>query len=588
MRDPIPRHPRTEVIPAHLVRYLSVQDYSLYTPIDQACWRFICRAAAPFFEQHAHELYLEGLKLTGISQESIPRIAEMDRKLGAFEWRAVPVVGFIPPAAFLELQSYGLLPIACDMRKLEHIGYTPAPDIVHEAAGHAPIIADPEYSSYLRSYGEVARKAIFSRENLEVYSAIRVLSDTKEDPRSTPPQLAEAEAGLERALAGVRYASEVDWVSRLGWWTAEYGLVDDRGTTKIYGAGLLSSISESYRCLGDGVRKLPLSIACIHQDFDITEPQPQLYVARDFAQLREVLEELASRMSFRIGGVHGLETAVRGGTVCSVELDSGLQISGIVSDFAATDGGGISFLRFTGPSQLAFQDLQLPGHGADYHAHGYSTPLGPLDRPGVTCDQLSADDLAVLGFSGDGHGTLEFRSGITLTGRLTGVVRRGGRNLVLSFVDCTVSRGDEILFDPNWGSFDLACGEIVTSVFGGAADRHAYQVATDDTDYLPGSHKTNLTPDNGALCELYARVRQIREREAAPVSAAELEAIAARLGRDHPDDWLLRWELLELDRRHGLGALWADTMATDLARIAGDTPALAENIGRGLALLDHA
>ena len=116
----------------------------------------------------------------------------MDEKLRRFGWRAVAVSGFIPPAAFMEFQSLGVLPIACDMRKLENLAYTPAPDIVHEAAGHAPIIADPEYAAYLREYGEVSRKAIFTDQDMAVYEAIRNLSGVKEDPASTPEQLAAA------------------------------------------------------------------------------------------------------------------------------------------------------------------------------------------------------------------------------------------------------------------------------------------------------------------------------------------------------------------------------------------------------------
>src|SRR5690606_28585754 len=114
---------------------------------------------------------------TGISDDQIPRIDEMDRKLSEFDWGAVPVSGFIPPAAFMEFQSLGILPIASDMRSLDHIGYTPAPDIVHEAAGHAPILINPEFASYLKRYAEVARNAIVSRADMRQYAAIRALSD---------------------------------------------------------------------------------------------------------------------------------------------------------------------------------------------------------------------------------------------------------------------------------------------------------------------------------------------------------------------------------------------------------------------------
>ena len=62
--------------------------------------------------------------------------------------------GFLPPTIFMQFQSYGILPIASDMRDVSHMTYTPAPDIVHEAAGHSPIIVDQSYSDYLNQYGK--------------------------------------------------------------------------------------------------------------------------------------------------------------------------------------------------------------------------------------------------------------------------------------------------------------------------------------------------------------------------------------------------------------------------------------------------
>jgi len=180
-------------IPEHLKPFIAHQDASLYTPIDHASWRYILRISRRFFSEHAHAKYLRGLEETGISHERIPLVSEMDEKLKRFGWRAVPVSGFIPPSVFMEFQSLGILPIACEMRTLEHLAYTPAPDIVHEAAGHAPIIADPEYSQYLRNYGEVSRKAIFSSQDIKLFEAIRDLSDIKEDPRSTSDDVARAQ-----------------------------------------------------------------------------------------------------------------------------------------------------------------------------------------------------------------------------------------------------------------------------------------------------------------------------------------------------------------------------------------------------------
>jgi len=164
----------SETLPSHLQRYVVDQDYSRYTPVDQAVWRLIMRRLTSFLKDHAHPCYMDGLAKTGISVEEIPSIDHMSEQLERFGWRALPVSGFIPPAAFMEMQALSILPIASDLRTLEHLEYTPAPDIVHEAAGHAPILVDPEFANYLKSYAQVARRAIISREDLDQYEAIRV------------------------------------------------------------------------------------------------------------------------------------------------------------------------------------------------------------------------------------------------------------------------------------------------------------------------------------------------------------------------------------------------------------------------------
>jgi phenylalanine-4-hydroxylase len=270
-------------IPVHLKQFLVKQDYSLYTAIDQAAWRYIMRVSEAFFKDHAHPIYVDGLKRAGISTEKIPRISEMDEKLKKFGWRAVSVTGFIPPEIFMEMLSLQILPIACDMRNLGHIEYTPAPDIVHEAAGHAPILADPSYSSFLKRFGEIARRVIFAKEDTEVYEAVRELSEIKEDPGATEEDITDAQKKLDSAYAKVSYVSEARALTRLGWWTTEYGLFKKDDKFLIYGAGLLSSAGESYNCLSEKVKKIPLDIRCTEMDYDITKPQLQLFYTDDFS-----------------------------------------------------------------------------------------------------------------------------------------------------------------------------------------------------------------------------------------------------------------------------------------------------------------
>ena len=152
----------TKKLPKHLHKFVVKQPYNEYTAQNQAVWRYVMRMNVDYLSKVAHESYVDGLKKTGISVDNIPKMEGMNRILKEIGWAAVSVDGFIPPNAFMEFQAYNVLVIASDMRTIDHIEYTPAPDIIHEAAGHAPIIANPEYAEYLRRFGEIGAKAISS------------------------------------------------------------------------------------------------------------------------------------------------------------------------------------------------------------------------------------------------------------------------------------------------------------------------------------------------------------------------------------------------------------------------------------------
>lgn len=587
--------PQLNNIPPHLAEYISGQNYDLYSAIDQATWRFIMRISRDFFKDHAHPKYVSGLEQTGITIERIPRISEMDEKLKKLGWRAVTVTGFIPPAIFLEFQSLSILPIACDMRNLEHLDYTPSPDIVHEAAGHAPIIADPKYASYLHKFGEIARKAIFAKEDLEVYEAIKFLSDIKEDPKTTEAEVEAAYKRLDEAYSRVQYVSEATQLSRLGWWSTEYGLVrakkvnaksgEDPYEYKIYGAGLLSSVGESYNAIMGEVKKVPLTIECANVNFDITKPQPQLFYVDDFKELEVVIEQLAHTMAFKLGGAKALEVARRAQTVTTTELETGLQISGVLTKVRTANDNkdSIIYLQYSGPVQLSYEDQELPGHSAKYHEHGFGTPLGRIRGLGKTAGELTQGELNSLA------GRLEFESGVVVEGELVSSLRKNGKNVVLTFKNCRVSLSNETLFDPSWGTFDMACGEEVVSVYGGAADRVAYLKAVNQFSAQVKGQTSNLTERNRDLDKLYLIVREIRERGVQTADLPRLIEISEAINQNYMKDWLLRFEIYELL----LDKVWdADTRATrlrsqiqeELDLLARESKVVGTLIARGLRL----
>jgi phenylalanine-4-hydroxylase len=530
-------------LPRHLRRYVVDQDYSRYTPIDQAAWRHIMRQLKSFLSDHAHPCYVEGLRKTGIEVDRIPSISHMSQRLEEFGWRAVPVSGFIPPAAFMELQSLGVLPIASDMRTLEHILYTPAPDIVHEAAGHAPILVDPAFAAYLRSYATVARKAIISREDMDQYEAIRVLSDLKEDASSSTLQIQRAEETLNQVNRSIQDLSEAALLGRMNWWTAEYGLIGDLKSPRIFGAGLLSSVGESRSCLDPKVRKIPLSIGCINYSYDITEKQPQLFVVEAFEQLEAVLQELADRMAFRLGGLISAQKALRSRTVNTLELESGLQISGILGGLRLR-GDEIAYLSFSGPTLLAKDHKVLPGQGIEQHKQGFGTPVGrvKLENSWRDLASVTKSDCSRLGWN-EGRGIqLDYETGCLVSGQIKSLTFINEKLAILTLAGATASHDNEWLFKPEWGDFDIACGAKVVSVYGGPADREAFGETEDfSRKLIPRRIYSDETLQRHGLYEMVRTARESKNCDESNLTKLHQEILLKI-----PRDWLIQCELLEL------------------------------------------
>jgi phenylalanine-4-hydroxylase len=566
----IPMHnPAVASLPKHLLQFAVDQRYDEYTPVDHAVWRFIMRQNIFFLKEYAHKVYFQGLLDTGISFDRIPRISEMNDILGKIGWGAVAVDGFIPPAAFMEFQAYKVLVIACDMRQIHHIEYTPAPDIVHEAAGHAPIIVDREYSNYLQRFGEVGAKAMQTRKDFELYEAIRHLSILKELPNSDPQEVETATREVEHRFQNLGEPSEMALLSRLHWWTVEYGLIGTLERPKIYGAGLLSSIGESVSCLEPEVKKIWYSIDAASQAFDITTKQPQLFVCRDFQHLSDVLEEFASKMAYRVGGLEGLNKAVECARAATAEYDSGLQVTGIFTEVLTDNERRPIYFRTTGPTALAFKDKQIEGQGKDRHPEGFGAPIGRWRNPGMNLQEGA-------------EARIEFESGVIVTGRVKQLLSRNHQLLLVTFAGCTVKLGDQILFEPAWGEYDMAVGERITSVFNGAADKDAYLevalVPKERTIKIPSDAKRRK------LENLYQQVRDIRTRK---TGYERLGEIWETQQAEHPQDWLLSMEIFEiLDETEQQSAL-KERVKTFLEEKKASTKDLATLISWGFRLVDY-
>ncbi|WP_341200209.1 aromatic amino acid hydroxylase [Croceibacter atlanticus] len=544
MNETIQTNPLIDRLPPHLKQFIKPQNYDDYTAINQAVWRYVMRKNVEYLGKVAHESYLSGLKKTGISINEIPSMYGMNRILKDIGWAAVAVDGFIPPNAFMEFQAYKVLVIASDIRQLENIEYTPAPDIIHEGAGHAPIIASPDYAEYLRRFGEIGSKAISSAHDIEMYEAVRSVSILKEAEGTPQDQIDAAEMLVEELQNKKVEPSEISLIRNLHWWTVEYGLVGTVEDPKIYGAGLLSSIGESKNCMTDAVKKIPYSIDAAYQDFDITKQQPQLFVTPDFAYLQEVLEEFANTMAVRKGGWRGLKKLIESKQLGTIELSTGLQVSGVFKRMIQNEDNEVVYFETEGETALSYREKELIGHGIERHTNGFRSPLGKLKGINLAIENMGPRDLQAYNFYDGKHIQFEFESGITVEGmNVTGIRNLKSELMLIQFTDCTVKYKDEVLFSPEDGDFDFAVGKDIVSAFAGMADYRSFNVNTHNP-----SATTTIKPERSAkqqeLINLYESVRAIRNGEHTMFA---LQPTFDLLRKHHQNDWLLPLEIYELE-----------------------------------------
>lgn len=517
--------PTLAPLPPHLQRYVVDQEYDSYTSRDQAVWRHVMKRLLGQLETKAHASYLRGLQETGVDVDRIPRLEEMNEKLAKLGWQCVGVRGFVPPAVFTELQARGVLGIAADIRSHKTITYTPAPDIIHESAGHAPIIADPAYAAYLRSAGEVGFKAISSAEDRALFEAIRNLSVVKEDPSATAEEVEHAQARLDAAAKSARYVSESTRASRLYWWTAEYGLVGSLENPKLYGAGLLSSIGEAEHCLTPEVKKLPLTVECANLSYDITRMQPQLFVAKDFKHLNDVLADFKHSLAYIRGGDYGLDEALRSRAVNHLVLR---QRGGEMVELSGEVREVLRFGRETGPG-LTASVIELAGPTM-FSVNGKCTEIPKridavvlignerLPERGRFSIRLNSG-VEASGYVVDGHEVVDFR--VWLHGRQVPV--------------------------PTWAY--VAVAEAIPSVAGGPADPQKWDEYFGALDSFTAGNSENLARQRKAdelpreLARLYSEVRTMRAEK--KVDHKRLSAISEE-SKKFGDEVLLRDEIEEL------------------------------------------
>jgi phenylalanine-4-hydroxylase len=234
------------------------QRYSGYTAENQETWQILFDRQMEFLATRASNVYLSGARSIGLIRDHIPYLdgpksinTHLQRLTG---WQSKAVPGYLPAKAFFACLARREFPTTVVLRPKSSIDYLPQPDIFHDVFGHVPLHADPVFADFLQTYGKAAL--------------------TTDDPVHT-----------ER-------------LSRLFWFTVEFGLIREDGRVKLYGSGLISSPGESKHALeSPEVDRRPFDLERVcDTSFEIDHYQPILYVLESFAQLRDAMNEYANRL----------------------------------------------------------------------------------------------------------------------------------------------------------------------------------------------------------------------------------------------------------------------------------------------------
>jgi len=263
---------------------ISGQYYDRYTAEDQEVWQYLYDRQMKLMPDYACQTYLDALKDMPINPDRIPRFEEINESLyAATGWELVPVPGLIPAHTFFTHLATKAFPVTHWMRPKDRIDYLQEPDLFHDLFGHVPLLTNPIFAQYLAAFGRGGCRAF--------------------------------------RMGDARYLENL---TRLYWYTVEFGLMKEADKIKIYGAGILSSPGEvvfsvdspSPNRIGFNMKRM------MQTDFIISDYQQTYWVIDSFDQLfdatkpdfKPIYKELEGHPIYRPDEIIESDTVLHTGT----------------------------------------------------------------------------------------------------------------------------------------------------------------------------------------------------------------------------------------------------------------------------------
>jgi phenylalanine-4-hydroxylase len=224
-----------------------------YTGEEQRIWREVTPTLDQLHVRHASDIYLRAKRELKISEKEIPQLRQIsEHLLQANGMHLIPAEGPIPYRTFYRYIAERGFPCTQFIRHGSKPEFTPEPDMIHDCLGHVPPLLNPDYAALLTLIG--------------------------------------------RAVVEVQTGDQVLALKRLSWFSVEFGLIQEGGGTKVFGAGILSSIGEIPNSLfsKDVERRPFVTREVIETDYDPSRMQDLLFVLPSLPFLRHEVEQLAA------------------------------------------------------------------------------------------------------------------------------------------------------------------------------------------------------------------------------------------------------------------------------------------------------
>ena len=224
------------------------QPWEDYGATDHGVWQRLYRRQREVLVGRACDEFLQAQDAMGMSPDRIPRFSDMNAVLGrATGWQLVGVEGLLPELDFFDHLANRRFPVTWWIRRPEQLDYIEEPDLFHDLFGHVPLLMNPLFADYMAAYGRGGVKA----------------------------------HGIgEHAL---------QMLTRLYWYTVEFGLIAQKDGLRIYGSGIVSSKSESIYCLeSDAPNRIGFDLERVMRTrYRIDSYQKTYFVIDSFEQLME-------------------------------------------------------------------------------------------------------------------------------------------------------------------------------------------------------------------------------------------------------------------------------------------------------------